>query len=112
MARGSINQPSSSGQMNTIGRGRGCPSSNAMTGMILINGLDARALFDTGATHSFTYQKFVDKHGFLIDLEAVEAQMILCDGVEAFLAVVLNLKEELPSLRDIPVVQEFEDVIS
>ncbi|KAI4325494.1 hypothetical protein MLD38_030885 [Melastoma candidum] len=164
MSRVSINQPSTSGKVNTIGRGRGGPSSNAMTGMILINGLDAKALFDTGATNSFISQKFVDRHGFLIDLggsplkikgfdvilgmdwltkchamvdcvrweilfeipgqpahqyavvcdsslsvpliAAVEAKRILRDGGEAFLAVVLNLKEELPNLRDIPVVQE------
>ncbi|KAI4385773.1 hypothetical protein MLD38_003766 [Melastoma candidum] len=80
MSRGSINQPSTSGQVNTIGRGCGGPSSNAMTGMILINGLDAKALFDTGATNSFISQKFVDRHGFFIDLGGSPLKVWLPNG--------------------------------
>ncbi|KAI4321445.1 hypothetical protein MLD38_034825 [Melastoma candidum] len=202
-SRGSINQPAGSGRVNAIGRGRAGPSSNAMLGMILVNGWDATALFDTGATHSFISQSFVDRYSFVMDLggsplrvwmpngesmpmrsvcrnceitvnflqsridlvvfqirefdvilgmdwlmtchamvdcvrreilfkvpgqpvcaysgqeyqcdgipliAAMEAQRILRDGGEAFLAVVLNLKEELPSLQDISVVRDYEDV--
>ncbi|KAI4371504.1 hypothetical protein MLD38_019732 [Melastoma candidum] len=173
-SRDSVNQPSGSGCANTIGRGRAGPSNKALSGMILVNGWDAIALFDTGANHSFISQSFVEENGFMVDMgggplrvwlrngendydiilgmdwlmtchamvdcvrkeillgvsgqpaytyvgesyqgdgiplvAVVEAQRILRDGGEAFLAVMLNLKEELPSLQDIPVVQDYEDV--
>ncbi|KAI4312644.1 hypothetical protein MLD38_037447 [Melastoma candidum] len=202
-SRGSVNQPSGSSCVNTMSRGRAGPSSNAMSGMILVNGWDAITLFDTGATHSFISQSFAEENGFMVDMggspmrvwlpngesismnsvcgncevtvnllqswvdlivfeikdydvilgmdwlmkchamvdcvrreilfevsgqpaytyagesyqgdgiplvAAVEAQRILRDGGEAFLAVMLNLKEELPSLQDIPIVQEYDHV--
>ncbi|KAI4369075.1 hypothetical protein MLD38_017564 [Melastoma candidum] len=65
---GSINQPAGSGHVSAIGRGRAGLSSNAMSGMILVNGWDATTLFDTGATHSLISQSFVDRYGFVMDL--------------------------------------------
>lgn len=47
--------------------------------------------------------------GFMLHA-ATEVQWILKDGGEAYLAMALNLKQELPKLQDISVVQDFVDM--
>ncbi|KAI4312636.1 hypothetical protein MLD38_037438 [Melastoma candidum] len=79
-SRGSVNQPSGSSCVNTMSRGRAGPSSNAMSGMILVNGWDAIALFDTGATHSFISQSFAEENGFMVDMGGSPLRVWLPNG--------------------------------
>ncbi|XP_073288488.1 uncharacterized protein [Primulina huaijiensis] len=68
----------------------------------------AYVLLDTGASHTFIFERIALKHAFPVEsLSAVEC---MTKGAERFLVYSVDVLKSSPSLADLPVVCEFGDV--
>ncbi|KAL8091386.1 hypothetical protein AgCh_033845 [Apium graveolens] len=82
---------------------------DVIAGTLLLNSKHANVLFDSGATKPFISQDFYKKLKLNI-VPLREAKRLLKKGNEAYLAYVMDTKNEVLNIQDIPIVNEFEDV--
>ncbi|KAL8092988.1 hypothetical protein AgCh_035026 [Apium graveolens] len=87
-----------------------------------MSNVEAKVLIDSGSMRSFISETFVDKLQYdkmtlnevknlvIVNQEKIPAKKLLRKGCESFLAYVVDLERENPSIEDIPIVNKFPDV--